>query len=376
MAVTTLYFSDTAAGAGDGTTWADRAAFVVSNALNTLITGFDFTSNSLLALVEGGKTYSITTSPSVTNTAPFPLHLRGCDSSGNELSPPDPDWTSDQPAFSSATLPTLEVTTNIAALNTTHTHVRCFRFTGSGNTTNPIVGSNIRSLDWCLVECSSALTTTSGAATPAKMSNSCVTATNATYSACTSTFDLRNVRLVGNSSASSGTRYGLGTTTATVRIVGVCAFNNVGGNLVSTSTSTGLTFYAERCTLVGGGGGIILPGTAATTTHSNIKGCMITGSSAYGIDLGTNTTPTNIVGNRLRDHTSGNITNNGSMPTTSNYTTDSDDATEYVDAASGDYRIKSGATIHGQGYGVSDQASSGGGGGLLTHPGMAGGMRG
>ncbi len=71
--------------------------------------------------------------------------------------------------------------------------------------------------------------------------------------------------------------------------------------------------------------------------------------------------------NRLRDNgTSGNFTGTGNWPTTENsvnYTTDSDDATELVNVAGGDYRIKNTATIWGMGFGVSEQpaASTAGG---------------
>jgi hypothetical protein len=67
-----------------------------------------------------------------------------------------------------------------------------------------------------------------------------------------------------------------------------------------------------------------------------------------------------VQGNRFRDNPNGNIVGLGNGPTDlDSYTTDSDDATEYVDAASGDFRIKLGAATWGKGYGAGDQPRRG-----------------
>lgn len=372
MAVTTLYFSDSGAGAADGTSWANRAAFVSAGTVNALITGFDFTSNSLLAYVEGGKSYTISTAPAVTNSSSFTLTYHGCDSSGNPLEPPDPDWTSDQPEFDTTTFPVFAATTNILICNSTHTYFRCVKLTGSGNTSNGLVGSSVQSLDWCAVECSSALTSANGVAVCVKITNSWTKCTNATYSVVCASNDIANVRIVGNASASSGTRKGWLPAGGTVRANRVTSINNVGGNFMPGSTSTSFTFVVTNCVGYGGSAGnIVLPGTASMTTHSRITGCVLADNGAYGVDFGTNSTPTHVSGNAVFDNTSGQFGNAGSINTAHNVTSGAA-ADEFVDSAGGDFRIKNTSSLWGKGYGVSDQPAAAGGGGLLTHPGMSG----
>lgn len=104
-----------------------------------------------------------------------------------------------------------------------------------------------------------------------------------------------------------------------------------------------------------------MPNLTGSTVVGFMQGCMATGNGAYG--LNGNATATYhlfAAGNRFRDNSSGNFANSGTNLTTEvNYTTDSDDASEYVDAANGDFRIKSTATIAGMGFGISVRAASG-----------------
>ena len=104
---------------------------------------------------------------------------------------------------------------------------------------------------------------------------------------------------------------------------------------------------------------MVLNSTASQTFYHELKGNMITGCGAYGID-GQSAARALVSDNRLRDNTSGNINGLGNYPTgLNNYTTDSDDATEYVNTATGDYRIKYGCAIWGQGYGAGDEPAPG-----------------
>lgn len=110
-----------------------------------------------------------------------------------------------------------------------------------------------------------------------------------------------------------------------------------------------------------GGTGIECDVTAAQGRILSIAQCLLTGNGGYGVDGKSGRVY--LCGNRLRDNTSGNITSMGNYPTDlNNYVTDSDDATEYVDAANDDYRIKLGSTIHGKGYGAGDQPNTASGG--------------
>ena len=140
--------------------------------------------------------------------------------------------------------------------------------------------------------------------------------------------------------------------------------SNGGAGFASTSTNTGQRFNLSKCVIANNGGsGILLASTASQTSYCEIDACVITGNGGYGIDAqsGSRTIVTNC---RLRDNTSGNFNGFGNYPTDlDNYVTDSDDATDYADAASYDFRTaKENATLWGKGYGMDEpnSASSGG----------------
>ncbi len=99
MAVVTRYYGAAAAGSDDGTSWANRKAFVVTGAINTQISAFDFTSDTLIARIGPGThtlTTTITTFTGATGPSQtFPCILEGCLDGGARWQPPDPDWCSD-----------------------------------------------------------------------------------------------------------------------------------------------------------------------------------------------------------------------------------------------------------------------------------------
>ncbi len=219
-------------------------------------------------------------------------------------------------------------------------------------------------MDWCVVTNSTA---NSAAVAIAVTSNgtlvNCVAScTGSSYSSVI-TFgngmDLYNVRLVGNA-GSSGNRDGMvfnGTATKTMASRVTCLSNGGRGLFYSGSTAgVGLSIVA--CVFAGNTGDqIVFPNTASQTGYTEVSNCMITGGGAYGINPGGANTNLLVTQTRLRDNTSNNFNTFGNYPTDlNNYTTDSDDATEYVNTAAGDYRIKNTATIWGQGYGVADEA--------------------
>jgi hypothetical protein len=175
-----------------------------------------------------------------------------------------------------------------------------------------------------------------------------------------------NVRVDGSSGTSSGNRIGVTTASAGYQSALITVVGCVGGGMfAATGAATRFSnFY--RCTLVGNGAyGIQCNGTASQTVNHNIVGCYFANNGTYGIDA--NGSRTNALGNRLRDNTSGPFNGFDNYPTDSNYTTDSDDATEFVNAAAGDYRIKNTATlVWGKGYGAGDEPAAGGGGGFFV----------
>ena len=60
MAIVTRYFSTASAGAGDGTTWANRAILFTGGAWSTVITGFAFNGSDSMVARIGPGTYTVT----------------------------------------------------------------------------------------------------------------------------------------------------------------------------------------------------------------------------------------------------------------------------------------------------------------------------
>lgn len=378
MALTVRYFSTSGAGAADGTTWADRAQLVSGATWSTVITGFAFNaSDSMLALVgPGTHTYGATLQAStITNppTAANPIIFQGCDSSGVALPSPDPDWTSDQPVFDDSGFPVVAATGNFT-LGLAFAHWRCIKFTSSGRTGGSVVGS-ASSMDWCTVYNSTANTGTSGIAPSTSKVNNCyISMSGSSYAQAITTSgsgEFSNVRLQGVA-GSSGNRDGVskGGTTANETFDRLCIFGFGGKGFVSADTNVGQVYSLRRCVIANNAGDGIEGNSAASQTQNVLlSGLMVTGNGGYGLDF--QATGNIILQNsRLRDNTSNNInTSLLNYPIDQdNYTTDSDDATEYVDASSTfDFRIKNTAAIWGKGYGVSDQPAPSGGGLLKLH---------
>lgn len=388
MAITTRYFSTAGAGAADGTSWANRAQLVSGATWSTVITGFNFAgSDSLLCLI-GPGTHTTTAAlasglfanaPSAVN----PLFFQGCDASGVQLEPPDPDWTSDMPAWSTTGVAVIATTTNISTINLAHCFLRLLVFTASGATTNAPLNS-AAAADWVQA-------TNSGSNTAAqifsanllKMTNCYYNMTGASYAACGAwtTNDIRNCRFSGiGGGGTSGNRNGVvfsgsATPGAFERNT---VFGFAGDGIGSASATASHFMNIARCVFANNtGDGINANATASQTGHHRVERCCITGNGGYGVEAASaaNVFATNC---RLRDNTVSNLGNFLNYPTGfSNYTTDSDDATEYVDASSTyDFRIKNTAAIWGKGYGVSDEPTTAGAAGILRHPGMNGGLNG
>lgn len=357
----------------DGTTWDKRAAIFAGGAWSGVIRNFNFASGSdgLLCLIKGGETTTITTALSSAHflsgspTVGRPLFLQGCDSSGAPLSPPDENWTSDQPTFDTSTFPTLACTTNIYTVET-GTCARCIKFTGTGNTSQQ---GQVRSifLQWCYV--TSSASATGAIAYGAGTAENCVfECTGTSYNYVCGAARLYNCRIIGNSSATSGNRHGMFPNTNVPAYVRVTSINNPGIGLGTSTTSTNIAGVIFQCTVHGNGYGIRWPSTASQVDTTHVANCYIAGNITAGID-GQSQGYFTLFQNRLRDNgTSGNFSALAGNPITNesntyNYTTDSDDASELVNVAGGDYRIKNTATIWGKGFGVSEEppASSAGG---------------
>ncbi|MFO0919690.1 MAG: right-handed parallel beta-helix repeat-containing protein [Planctomycetaceae bacterium] len=362
MALVVRYFSTTSAGAADGTSWANRAALLSTGAFSTIITGFAFNGTDSLLVVIGPGTYTVTTglttgSFSNAPTAANPLIFHGCDSSGVLLTPPDPNWSSDQPAWDVSGMPVIATTSNIATLtgSTTAWHARFINFTGSGR--NGALVTNLATLDWCSLENSTANSSAGCSSGTVRLSNCLLACSGSSYQyIVTGVINaIDNCRFTG-AAGSSGNRDAVSAsnTTAGMQFTRNTITGCGGRGWYNNAANAGVMSYLINNTILNcGSTGIELPSTASQTNFLTIFHNYIANCAAYGINAQS---AANVMcfQNRLRDNASGNLNGLGNFPTSENYTTDSDDATELYNAATGDYRIKSTAAIWGSGYGVSE----------------------
>jgi hypothetical protein len=257
------------------------------------------------------------------------------------------------PPWDDSSLPVIATTANIGTTSVSTN--RLIKFTASG-AARAVVPSG----DWIVVVNSTSSTAAGGIQYAS--SNSYVSMTGSSYDYALGVGQHYNSRAQGVA-GSSGNRRGLafGNTTSFYTNCTAIGFGIAGAS--SVLTTAGQAVAMRNCTIVGGAAGILFAASGTLTAGNEVNSCLITGSSGYGINAGVS--HVTVLKSRLRDHTSGNITNLGNYPIDINlYDTDSDDTTEFVDAAGGDYRIKYGAATWGQGYGAGDEpAPSGGGGG-------------
>lgn len=366
MAIVTRYFGTSSAGAGDGTSWADRAALFTGGAWSTVITGFNFSGTDGLICLVGPGTYSITvalTSSLFTNTptAANPLFFHGCDSSGGRLEPPSLGWVSCQPNWDSSSLPILETTTNIATSSLGSTHWRLIAFNISGRNGSAL-DSTSSWYDWCLFSNSTSNSSANSISNASRVTNCVFEMTGSSYASGVSIGNggnarVVNVRINGNTSASSGNRNGItifASTSTTASIFGCTCLSNPGAG-VNTSGSGTINLEISKSVVVGNGTGIVIQ--SVNTSHS-IRRTIVTGNSGYGITLGS-LSNFFISGNRFRDNASGNIDTTNNYPQDlDNDTSSGTDSSEYTNSGSGDYRVKLGSSIYGKGYGVADESLS------------------
>jgi hypothetical protein len=367
VAIVTRYFSTADAGTGDGTTWANRAELLPSGNWDTIITGFAFNGTDSLKCMVGPGSYTCSQqlATGLFANAPTnanPLTFAGCDSSGVALEIPDPGWVSCEPAWDDSTLPVIATTTNVGTSLIANWYL--IKMTASGRNGYVLGGG---SASWCVLVNTTA-NSSAIAASGVGFLESCVCkCTGSSYDVVVSQGNAvwaTNTRIEGVA-GSSGNRRGFAQTGNGSYLTGVTVVNCGGAGIEYTGTSTGQFLRVTRCVVANNAGsGIKSNSTASQTLNYHVAGCLITGNGAYGIDAQSEGQFV-ITQNRLRDNTSGNTNGTDNYPIDlGNYTTDSDDASEYVSTgADGDFRVNNGATIHGMGFGVADEPAAGGSGG-------------
>lgn len=370
MAKVVRYFSTAAAGTGDGTSWANRAALFSSGNWSSVITGFNFSGADSLECRIGPGSYTggqtlqqvlFANEPTRFNA----LYLVGAASGGDPLEPADPVWSSAQGGLDVSGMPAIDL--GNFTLNLPNTHLSGLDLTGSN--TLGVMGANGSSSHsaWCRIIATG--TNTPGLAARGLLANCEVRCTSANYAAIVSAqanMTAHNVRMVGNPGASGGTRHGLQTSANTSLLASHCtvidtpgyAYANTGNAVVSA------ILQMLRSTAYDCGGGFLGSATSTLTTASlhTIIGCLAVNNAAYGVSMTQG--PVLTVGGRFRDNTSGNFLGDGNGLQINPITDAGTDADEFVDAAAGDLRIKNTSSLWGLGIGPADQpAASGGGGG-------------
>jgi hypothetical protein len=370
VAIVVRYFSTSAAGAGDGTTWADRAAFISGGAFSTVITGFNFGASDAMEARIGPGNYTLPNDFSAARftvaapTARNPLYFFGANSDGTAIAP-NYSWIAAKESLDVTGFPNFNGTASFA-FNLPYTRYRCIDFTYSRGG-NLIGAHNFVVFENCKV-CNTANSTSAAAIACAETmefvnchfecsGTSYTFIAQATGGASAQVF--RNCRFIGNASASGGNRDGVVLNTNAqmafgrgCTILGAVRY----GVWVSASASVSPGARIINCTIYNCGTAVFANTDAATASHNIVDKCFIANCTT-GIDA--NVTAAIVRSNRIRvSGTAIDIPDNGYQ--SDNDTSAGSDSAEFVDAANGDLRIKSTSTFWGKGLGAADEAATGG----------------
>jgi hypothetical protein len=376
MGVVYRYFSTSSAGDGDGTSWANRAALFSGGNWSNIITGFDFTSDSLECRI-GPGTYTCTQTfqHSLFSTPPTihrPVVLVGCDNGGAVLGAPD--WTSDQPVWDTSNLPHINTTQSISHATSQFHHLKI-------TSTASLFILDTQVLNWCyIIGTNNEIYSLVGWGTIPRITNCCLLATG------TGDIDriiggggssLSNVRIEATS-AGPGRRLGIenfGHLMAMDRVT-------ISGIGIKTGIFVRTTRFAHisRSMIYGLSGPAIWIEDHTEfapewqNAFSFIDGCVLV-QCDQGVRIGEYQIGWTL-NTRLRDNINGNLTGDGfHQSSVSNNLAAGTDDDELVDVAGGDFRIKYGSALWGKGFGVSDEPAPSSGGGFVGQPNMRGGFQ-
>ncbi|AMV31721.1 hypothetical protein VN12_16590 [Pirellula sp. SH-Sr6A] len=371
MAVVTRWFSTTSAGAGDGTSWADRAQLVSGATWSSVITGFNFSLGDSLECRIGPGTYaytatltnaSFTTPPTRSNR----IYIIGSDSWGMPIQPSG--WISPVPIYPSTNYPLFTSSSGVGLFGVTWLEVAFIKAIVSSN--GSIIGAPV------VMFCDLENTASHASARCFSITRLGMHFVNNKLKCSGSIYDriidiqdsgyanIINCRLEGNASASSGGRHGLTANSwqPANNYKNLTIVNNPGTAIHINAGSP--SWYGEGLTnsiLSNNGRGYYVDPNAsiAGSIPITLSGNMITGNATYGVELGTNNDEVWLLNNRFRNNGTADYNSLLNVPFTSNYTAAGTDADEFVDALNGDYRIKLGSAYWGKGIGAGDEPSSG-----------------
>ena len=379
MGVVTRYFDVSAAGAGDGTSWANRAALFSGGNWSTVITGHDFSSDSLQVFIGPGTyTCNQTLSSGLFSVAApsvlRPISLISCDASGDRWEPPDATWTSARPVWDVSGMPVIQCGTSLTVNLSSINNIRLYglRLTsGPSGLFASIVGTG-ELLDWCVVDlvCSSG---NSQLVNLAKVQNSVFrnhvsTTWNEKCVAVNSSRACDNVRceqsVVNNSS--SAIVFGDGGISRVSR----CTAVGFAKGFWQTNSVATASFIVDRCLAWKSdnvGTAFYYNSNASPLTYHNLIQSVAVGFE-FAIRVGASD-PTYISNTWVRGYTTETSGTVGSMPRDLSTWSSTDDS-DFVSSATGDFRIKYGSPLWGLGVGVEDEPAPSGGGGVsfLPHP--------
>lgn len=352
MGVVLRYFGTAAAGAGDGTTYADRAAFVTAGVVSTIVTNHNFNgSDSLICYLDSG-TYALTTVPAFASGSPNGdrlLSIRAA-ASGTLWTPTDPDWNCCQPLWDTTGMVTITTTTS-NILGSQFIHLYGIQFIANVNFSFQFD----LNLDWCYVK-----NTNAGAIAYCGYNNNasncvfeCSGTTYATVFYNSGNRAISNCRLIGNPSAVSGDRRGLWAAAISARHDNLCIVDTLVGVRSADNSNTAITL--ARSTLVN----CVTAWEDQTTNASGrrISDCLIHNSTT-GISLVTNTKTMPLTRNLFNSVTTQQSGNGNWDNTVNNWVDTASAADLFVDSANGDYRIKRSSTYWGKNIGAGDAPAS------------------
>jgi hypothetical protein len=368
VAIVVRYFSTTGAGAEDGTTWADRAPFIDSGAYNTIITAFDFGASDSLEVRLGPGTYTAPASFSSTiftddNPRPQnPLVIHGCDSSGNLIAA-DVEWNCAEGPLDVAGYPVIDMQTD--QLTLAHLHMRCVSITGARSGAVCVFLAGMQ-FDFCKIENTNSATgafALFGSVGSGSFTNCELVCSGTSFNSVASASNFfYNIRVAGNASATSGNRHGIQFSSNVFFTLGtkICVIDCPGTGVLNSGTSASSGLFLSGAVVNNCGTGInCTTGSGATEANQGklrIDHCFVANCTT---GISASNAASVLTSNRLRNST------NLSVPTNSldadNYTASGSDTDEFVNAASGDYRMKSTSTYWGKGIGAGDEPATGGG---------------